>query len=228
MSEAAIELHQKKEEAKFICSACGADRVCNCDAPAVEKLAAKMEQDRQRARKAREKKAEQKQQPRHVRNGNDVDNAQSAEKPAAKTKVPHALAEAAAKYGRDFAIGRAGALYTVPRSTSEPANTEPVTEDHVAELDEMSARDKGYAERRRKRAQQDIGDLVDGFDIDGFAQLLFDAVGQSKANAVIAALQKLLATEDGAAEPETITGNNVETDAPRQAQREAIGSAPPH
>jgi hypothetical protein len=154
---------------RFICSACGADRVCNCNAPAVEKLAAKMEQDRQRARKAREKKAEQKQQPRHVRNGNDVDNAQSAEKPAAKTKVPHALAEAAAKYGRDFAIGRAGALYTVPRSTSEPANTEPVTEDHVAELDEMSARDKGYAERRRKRAQQDIGDLVDGFDIDGLA-----------------------------------------------------------
>lgn len=58
---------QKKEEAKFVCSSCGADRSCDCNAPAVEKLAAKMEQDRQRARRAREKeKAEQNQSSRHV------------------------------------------------------------------------------------------------------------------------------------------------------------------
>jgi hypothetical protein len=59
---------QKKQEAKWLCSACGEDRNCNCNAPAVEKLAAKLEQDRQRARRAYEKKkAEQNQQPSHVR-----------------------------------------------------------------------------------------------------------------------------------------------------------------
>jgi len=47
---------QKQQQAKFMCSACGADRGCNCNAPAVEKLAEKLEQDRQRARKARAKK----------------------------------------------------------------------------------------------------------------------------------------------------------------------------
>jgi hypothetical protein len=52
----AIVQFQKKQEAKFICSACGADRGCDCNAPAVEKLAEKLEQDRQRARKARDKK----------------------------------------------------------------------------------------------------------------------------------------------------------------------------
>jgi hypothetical protein len=48
---------QQKQEAQFVCSACGADRACDCNAPAVEKLAGKLEQDRQRARRAREKKA---------------------------------------------------------------------------------------------------------------------------------------------------------------------------
>jgi hypothetical protein len=58
---------QNKQEAKFICSACGADRGCNCNAPAVEKLAEKLEQDRQRAKRARErKKHEQNQASRHV------------------------------------------------------------------------------------------------------------------------------------------------------------------
>ena len=58
---------QKKEEAKFMCSACGSDRGCNCNAPAVEKLAEKIEQDRQRAKAYRErKKAQEKQQVRHV------------------------------------------------------------------------------------------------------------------------------------------------------------------
>jgi hypothetical protein len=32
-----IELRQKKEETKFLCSACGADRLCNCNAPAIPK-----------------------------------------------------------------------------------------------------------------------------------------------------------------------------------------------
>jgi hypothetical protein len=49
---------KKSEEAKFICSACGADRGCNCNAPAVEKLATKLEQDRQRAKAYRERKNE--------------------------------------------------------------------------------------------------------------------------------------------------------------------------
>jgi uncharacterized coiled-coil DUF342 family protein len=51
---------------KFICSACGADRGCQCDAPAIEKLAQKQEQDRQRAKTYRERKAEENQHPRHV------------------------------------------------------------------------------------------------------------------------------------------------------------------
>jgi hypothetical protein len=65
-AQAAIVQLQKKEEAKFICSACGADRGCDCNAPAIEKLAQKQEQDRQRAKAYRERKAEENQQPRHV------------------------------------------------------------------------------------------------------------------------------------------------------------------
>ena len=80
---------QKKQEAKYICSACGADRVCNCAAPAVEKLADKMEQDRQRARRAYEKKkAEQNQTPSHVRNGNAVDPEEFAERREAAAGEP--------------------------------------------------------------------------------------------------------------------------------------------
>jgi hypothetical protein len=63
---ATIVQFQKKEEAKFICSACGADRSCNWNAPAIEKLVQKQEQDRQRAKAYRERKAEENQQPRHV------------------------------------------------------------------------------------------------------------------------------------------------------------------
>jgi hypothetical protein len=37
MPEAAVVQFQKKEEAKFICSGCGADRGCQCNAPAVPK-----------------------------------------------------------------------------------------------------------------------------------------------------------------------------------------------
>jgi hypothetical protein len=53
MSTAAIIQLQKKQDAKFICSACGADRGCNCNAPALEKLAEfeeKKERERQAAR----------------------------------------------------------------------------------------------------------------------------------------------------------------------------------
>lgn len=50
---------QQALQAKYICSACGADRVCNCSAPAIEKLAQKQEQDRQRAREYRARKAEE-------------------------------------------------------------------------------------------------------------------------------------------------------------------------
>jgi hypothetical protein len=53
---------QKKQEAKFICSACGADRACDCNAPAVEKLAEIKEQARQRDRAYKERKRQQKQQ----------------------------------------------------------------------------------------------------------------------------------------------------------------------
>jgi len=47
---------QKKQEAKFICSACGADRGCDCNAPAVEKLARMKEQQRSAARDYRKRK----------------------------------------------------------------------------------------------------------------------------------------------------------------------------
>jgi hypothetical protein len=45
-----------QEQAKFQCSACGADRGCDCNAPAVEKLARKAEQDRINQRAYRERK----------------------------------------------------------------------------------------------------------------------------------------------------------------------------
>jgi hypothetical protein len=63
---AEVILFHKKEEAKFISSACGADRGCNCNAPAVEKLAEKMEQQRQASKAYRERKAEVKEQLRQL------------------------------------------------------------------------------------------------------------------------------------------------------------------
>ena len=57
---------QQTLQAKYICSACGPDRSCNCNAPAIEKLAQKQEQDRQRAKDYRARKAEENQQSRHV------------------------------------------------------------------------------------------------------------------------------------------------------------------
>ena len=57
---------EQVKQSKFICSACGSARDCNCNAPALERLAEKKEQDRQRAKAYRERKDEEKQQPRHV------------------------------------------------------------------------------------------------------------------------------------------------------------------
>jgi hypothetical protein len=63
---ASIIQFQKKQESEFICSACGADRACDCNAPALEREAARLELDRQRAAKYREKKRQRKQQPRNA------------------------------------------------------------------------------------------------------------------------------------------------------------------
>jgi hypothetical protein len=63
---AAIVQFQKQEEAQFICTACGADRGCKCDAPAIEKLAQIIEQNRQHKRRHDEKKAQQKQRSGNV------------------------------------------------------------------------------------------------------------------------------------------------------------------
>ena len=53
---------QKKQEAKFICSRCGADRDCNCNAPAVEKLAAQREAQRRADAKYAKKRKEKRKQ----------------------------------------------------------------------------------------------------------------------------------------------------------------------
>jgi hypothetical protein len=37
MTASVIELRQEKKEAQFVCSACGADRGCQCNEPAVPK-----------------------------------------------------------------------------------------------------------------------------------------------------------------------------------------------
>src|SRR5262249_8876544 len=63
----AITQFQKKQEARFMCSACGADRGCNCNAPAVERLAEIKERARQRQRAYDERKRQQKQQSSYVR-----------------------------------------------------------------------------------------------------------------------------------------------------------------
>jgi hypothetical protein len=53
---------EQVKQSKFICSACGGARDCDCTAPAVERLAKIREQTRQRTNKAREK-AKQNQRP---------------------------------------------------------------------------------------------------------------------------------------------------------------------
>jgi hypothetical protein len=42
MTAAIVQL-QKKQESEFVCSGCGADRDCDCNAPALERLAAERE-----------------------------------------------------------------------------------------------------------------------------------------------------------------------------------------
>jgi hypothetical protein len=61
MTAAIIEF-QRKQQAKFMCSACGADRACDCNAPALEREAARREVKRQNVARHREKKRKQKQQ----------------------------------------------------------------------------------------------------------------------------------------------------------------------
>jgi hypothetical protein len=71
MTAAIVQL-QKKQESEFVCSACGADRACDCNAPALEREAARREIERQASAKYRAKKREQKQQSRHMTNNSRV------------------------------------------------------------------------------------------------------------------------------------------------------------
>jgi hypothetical protein len=71
-TQAQIIQMQRKPEARFACSACGADRGCDCNAPAVEKLAKQAEQVRQRMKRYRENKPELRNAP--------VDNVEEIEK----------------------------------------------------------------------------------------------------------------------------------------------------
>jgi hypothetical protein len=57
MTRAEIVQLRPQEQAKFQCSACGADRGCDCNAPAVEKLAAIAENSRQKQQRYRDRKA---------------------------------------------------------------------------------------------------------------------------------------------------------------------------
>jgi hypothetical protein len=56
---------EQQKQSKFICSACGSARDCDCAAPAMERIAEIQEQARQRKIKQREK-AQQNQRSRHV------------------------------------------------------------------------------------------------------------------------------------------------------------------
>ena len=55
MKETAQIIRLQKQEAPFICSACGAERGCDCNAPAIEKLAAYRERERQKKIRQRKK-----------------------------------------------------------------------------------------------------------------------------------------------------------------------------
>lgn len=48
---------KEQQQSEFVCSACGAARDCKCNAPALERLAAKDEGSRQRQKAYRERKA---------------------------------------------------------------------------------------------------------------------------------------------------------------------------
>ena len=60
------EIIQLKPLSEFVCSACGSDRHCNCNAPALERLAAIKEQGRQRKRAHDERKREENQRGSNV------------------------------------------------------------------------------------------------------------------------------------------------------------------
>jgi hypothetical protein len=64
-------------QSKFVCSACGSGRDCDCAAPALERLAEIKEQGRQRKREHDERKREEKQQPGNVTS--DADDWEDAE-----------------------------------------------------------------------------------------------------------------------------------------------------
>jgi hypothetical protein len=57
---------ERQKQSRFICSACGSGRDCDCNAPALERLAAKKENERKASQAYRERKAEQIQQSRHM------------------------------------------------------------------------------------------------------------------------------------------------------------------
>jgi hypothetical protein len=83
-----------RQQTKFVCSACGSGRDCDCNAPALERLAEIKEQARQR----QIKKREQEQQPRHVtgegpRPGDDEYERDKAECIALNNNVKKSLLE---------------------------------------------------------------------------------------------------------------------------------------
>jgi hypothetical protein len=63
---AQYEIVQTKKESEFVCSACGADRACDCNAPALEREAARRELHRQAQIKHRNKKRQQNQELRDI------------------------------------------------------------------------------------------------------------------------------------------------------------------
>jgi hypothetical protein len=50
--------YKNQEQPKFYCSACGSDRYCDCNAPALERLAAITEKSRQREREKKQRQRE--------------------------------------------------------------------------------------------------------------------------------------------------------------------------
>ena len=70
---------QKKQEAKFICSACGADRGCDCNAPAVEKLAELKEKHRVANREYDRRKRKQKQRSLDIQSDDEMPSEEEAE-----------------------------------------------------------------------------------------------------------------------------------------------------
>jgi hypothetical protein len=66
MSDTKSAVVQQIKQSKFICSACGSARDCDCAAPALERLSEIKEQSRQRVRPYRERKREENQRTCNV------------------------------------------------------------------------------------------------------------------------------------------------------------------